>query len=155
MILRKIPDIHVMPDLQVSLIGNLIHDHFHQSCFTFSIPSDKSNFLSSQHIKIHFMQYHMITIRFTQIPPTHDNIPRTYCRLKSHIDSCRIFLFNLDSFYFFQLFDPGLYLYRFRRLITETLDKILRILNLLLLVLVGYGKPCSSFCCRASMILEI
>ena len=26
---------------------------------------------------------------------------------------------------------------------------------LLLLVLVGYGKPCSSFCCRASMILEI
>ena len=26
---------------------------------------------------------------------------------------------------------------------------------LLLLVLVGYGKPCSSFCCRVSMILEI
>ena len=26
---------------------------------------------------------------------------------------------------------------------------------LLLLPLVGYGKPCGSICCRASMILEI
>ena len=126
-----------MPDLQVSLIGNLIHDHFHQSCFTFSVPSDKSNFLSPQHIKIYFMQYHVITIRFTQIPPTHDNIPRTYCRLESHIDPCRIFLFYLDSFYLFQLFDSGLHLYCFRRLITETLDKILCILNLFLLILVS------------------
>ena len=137
LILCKVADLYVMPNRQFAIKINLAHNTFYQCGLTFSVLSDKCYFFSSVNRQIHIVENNMMSVCLTYIFANNRIISATAGRGEFQTEGRVVFLVHFNAVYFFQLFDTALYLYGFGCLITETFDKVFRILYLFLLILVS------------------
>lgn len=83
------------------------------------------------------IEYLMRPIGFTQIFYNDGEVSRAFGGGEAEVNVREIEFVQLNQFYFLSLLDAALHLYRFGRLIAESLNKSLNVLNLLALILVG------------------
>ena len=73
----------------------------------------------------------------TDLLGLHNDLPRTRCRGELDVQTTEVLFVHLDPLDLLQLLDPRLYLIRLGRLVAEAFDKLLGLLDHLLLVLIG------------------
>ena len=66
-----------MPDLQISVKRNLVHDTFYKGRLTFTVLTDKSNLLPSLDGHVHLCKHRMFAIVFPYLLADHGIVTAT------------------------------------------------------------------------------
>ena len=119
------------------IIRNLTHNTLYKRRLTFAVLTDKSNLLSSVDSQIHIVENNVPPVGFLHILADNGIITATAAANKLQAQRGVVFLIHLDTFYLFKLLDATLHLHSLGSFVPETLDKVFRILYLLLLILVS------------------
>ena len=138
LILSVIPDRNIVASLGLTADRlQLPHYHTHKGSLTLTVASDQGDLLSPSDLYLSVPEDDLLRIADCQILAFEDYVSGTRSRRELNRQRDVVSLVNLHSVKFFELLDAGLYLIWLRRLVAETVDEILRLLDHLLLVLIG------------------
>ena len=127
-----------MPDLQCAgIVGQLVHYTTHQCCLALTVLAYERHFLAASDCECHMIEHHMLAKRFLNVIGYDGKVTATRCRRKLHPQAAVVFQIHFQTLEFVQLFDTALHLHALCRLVTEALDEFFRVLDHLLLILVG------------------
>ena len=145
LILSVITNVYIISDIGLSCHWfKLPHDHAHQRRLTLTVPAHKSHLLSPPHLNLRILEHNLLTITHLHVHRLVDNLTRTRSRRELHSKSRPVLQIHLNPLQLLQLLHTRLHLIGLRRLVAETLDELLSLLDHTLLVLIGsllLGKP--------------
>ena len=122
-----------------------IQDTFHERGFTFAVLTHEGYFLASLDGEVHIVEDGLSAVCFLHVLADNRVVARTHGWRELESQRRIVLFIHFDSLYLFQLLDAALHLHGLGGLVSEPFDKVLCILNLLLLVFVGTELLFASF----------
>ena len=137
LILSEITDFNVVPNLEFAVIGDFTHEALDQGGFARTVLADKCDLLTTLDGKRHVMEHVERPIVLAQILGNDRIVTTARSRREFQPHARAVHLIDLDAVQLVEHLDAALHLHRLGRLIAETLDEVLGVMDELLLVLIG------------------
>ena len=137
LVLGKVADLHIVPYLEGTGVGNLAHDTLDHGRLTLAVLSHKGHLLAPLDGKGSVGKYQVVAITLAHPLGNDGIVARPGSRRELQVQVRGIHLVDLDPLELGQLLDARLHLHRLSGLVAEPLDEGLGILYLFLLVFIG------------------
>ena len=135
--LSKVGCLYIVSYGDISIVAKLAQDATHERCLSLAIASYEGNLLAAVDSKIDIAEHFVIAETLCNILAHHRIVSAASGGREFQSQTTRVLLVDDDGYHLFELLDAALHLHSLCRLVAETLDKLFRIGNLFLLVLVG------------------
>ena len=125
-----------MSHLKITVKGYLVHDTLHESGFTLTVSSYERHLLAALYAQRHITENSMLAISLAHVIADNREITTAQAWRKLEVHGRVVHLVHLDRHNLLQLLYSALHLNSLCGLITESLDEVAQVGNLLLLILV-------------------
>ncbi len=116
------------------IVFQFVDDTFNQSRLTLAILADKSHLLATLDGKVDLVEHQMVAIALADVLTKERDLAGMRSRREFQVNGRRVFVVNLNTLNLVKRLYTALHLHSLSGLIAETLNKLLRIGNGLLLV---------------------